>query len=112
MNFFFDLINECAGYTSKYYDEIGAGKMNYKQMVNKYRPEKENAAHSPLLADKRPHCLMVVEGVDKLYRMYREGAKKHLSVDYLDSMILRLNTGCAGQWYRNHFPVIFETNMS
>lgn len=29
MNFFFDLINDCAGYTSKYYEEMGAGKLNY-----------------------------------------------------------------------------------
>ena len=44
MNFFFDLINECAGYTEKYYEEMGAGKMTYKQMVSKYRPEKDRAA--------------------------------------------------------------------
>ena len=37
LNYFFDLINECAGYTSKYYDEIGAGKLSLKQMVKKYR---------------------------------------------------------------------------
>ena len=30
MNFFFDLINECAGYTEKYYEEMGAGKMTLK----------------------------------------------------------------------------------
>ena len=71
MNFLFDLINECAGYTSKYYDEIGAGKLNYQQMVRKYRKDKDNAAKSELLGDKHPHCLMVIEGVHKLFRMYR-----------------------------------------
>jgi len=35
-----------------------------------------------------------------------------LPADYLDSLILRLNTGTQGQWVRNHFPVIMETNMS
>lgn len=30
MNFLFDLVNECAGYTHKYYNEIGAGKMSLK----------------------------------------------------------------------------------
>ena len=55
---------------------------------------------------------MVIEGVDKLYRMRRPDAKQQLSSDYLDSLILRLQTGCSGEWYRNHFPVVVETNMS
>ncbi len=70
MNFFFDLINECAGYTSKYYDEIGAGKLSYDQMVKRYRKERESAGgpeSSDLLSDKYPHCLMVLEGVESLY---------------------------------------------
>ena len=75
MNFFFDLINECAGYTEKYYEEMGAGKMTLKQMMKKYRPEKDRAASSELLGENYPHCLLVIEGVEKLYRMYREGAK-------------------------------------
>ena len=40
LNFFFDLINECAGYTAKYYDEH-AERMSYDQLVEKYRREKE-----------------------------------------------------------------------
>lgn len=91
MNFLFDLINECAGYTSKYYDEIGAGKLSYSQMVTKYRKEKDDVTKSELLSDSHPHCLMVVEGVESLYKMYRDRASKQLSVDYLDTVILRLN---------------------
>ena len=70
MNFLFDLINECAGYTSKYYDEIGAGKLNYQQMVKKYRAERNDPQGSELLADRYPHCLLVLEGVHRLFRMY------------------------------------------
>ena len=44
MNYFFDLINDCAGYTEKYYEEIGAGKLSYKQMVKKYRKERDDGA--------------------------------------------------------------------
>jgi hypothetical protein len=34
MNFFFDLINDCAGYTQKYYDEICAGPENHWQQIH------------------------------------------------------------------------------
>ena len=34
---------------------------------------------------------MVIEGVESLYKMYREHADRQLSVDYLDTLILRLN---------------------
>ena len=94
MNYFFDLINDCAGYTSKYYDEIGAGKMSYNQMVTKYRKDRDSEAgieESDLLGDKHPHCLMVLEGVHRLFRLYRSQSKNQLSVDYLDTLILRLN---------------------
>ena len=95
MNFIFDLINECAGYTGKYYEELGAGKLTFDEMVTKYRKEKDNPKKSELLADNHPHCLLVIEGVHKLFRMFRSSSKgPHLSVDYLDSLILRLNTGC------------------
>lgn len=93
MNFLFDLINECAGYTDKYYSELGAGKLNYNQMVTKYRKERDSGdvQKSALLGDNHPHCLMVIEGVEKLFRMYKSQSKSHLSVDYLDTLILRLN---------------------
>ena len=73
LNFFLDLINECAGYTDKYYNEMGAGKLTFNQMVAKYRKERDagDIADSDLLGDKYPHCLMVIEGVEKLYRMYQ-----------------------------------------
>ena len=91
----FDLINDCAGYTEKYYEEIGAGKLSYKQMVKKYRKERDNSVdwsdESVLLGDNHPHCLMVLEGIHKLFRMFRSQSKDQLSVDYLDTLILRLN---------------------
>ena len=72
MNFLMDLINHIAGYTIKYYDEIEE-KMDLEDLVKKYRAEKEKYTkdinESPLLGDKYPHCLMVIEGVQELYRM-------------------------------------------
>ena len=43
--------------------------MTYSEMVQKYRPEREHAAESDLLGDKHPHCLLVCEGAELLYRM-------------------------------------------
>lgn len=87
-------------------------------MIAKYRAEKQLYADktqaelsaSELLGDRDyPHCLLVIEGAQELYKMNAAGM---LPSDYLDSLILRLNTGTQGEWYRNHFPVILETNMS
>ena len=78
-------------------------KVSYEQLIQKYRSEKaryqeSGYKESELLGDKYPHCLLVIEGVEKLYRM---GARyKHhdpewnsdtLASDYLDTMILRLD---------------------
>ena len=61
----------------------------------------------------------MIEGVEKLYRMgarYKQydpyGNSDVLASDYLDTLILRLDTGSQGDWFRNHFPVILETSMS
>ena len=54
----------------------------------------------------------MIEGVQQLYRMHKRSRTSNMATDYLDSLILRLNTGSQGEWFRNHFPVIFETNMS
>jgi len=117
MNFLFDLINHASGYTHKYYDEHHQ-RLNTEQLIAKYRKEKkkfneksaaELSAESEILGDKNyPHCLLVIEGAHQLYRMKSAGM---LPSDYIDSLILRLNTGNS-EWYRNHFPVILETNMS
>ena len=40
LNFLFDLINDCAGYTSKYYDE-NFERITFEELVQKYRKEKE-----------------------------------------------------------------------
>lgn len=65
------------------------------------------------MGDHYPHCVLAIEGVHRLYRMVQvTGNGSTLSSDYLDEMILRLNTTSQGHWFRNHFPVVFETNMS
>ena len=78
-------------------------QVEYEDLIVKYRAEKEqhketNFANSEILGDKYPHCLLVIEGVEKLYRMgarYKEhnsdGNSDTLASDYLDSLILRLD---------------------
>lgn len=39
MNFFFDLINDIAGYTEKYYQEM-KGQISHEELILKYRKEK------------------------------------------------------------------------
>ena len=34
-----------------------------------------------------------------------------LAMEYLDSLLLRIQPG-TDNWYRNHFPIVFETNKS
>jgi hypothetical protein len=75
MHFFFDLINHVSGYTEKYYDEI-ADKMNHEDLVKKYRTEKikyqdehEGFKKSELLGNHYPHSLMIIEGIQELYKM-------------------------------------------
>ena len=73
MNFFFDLVNDCAGYTKKYFNEL-PDQANTEELIAKYRAEKvkyqeKGYADSELLGDGQPHCLLVIEGVDRLYRM-------------------------------------------
>ena len=103
MNFLFDLVNDCAGYTKKYYEEL-PDQMDKEKLIEKYRAEKskyieKGYAESELLGDSQPHCLLVIEGVERLYRMgarYKQYDAHHdeidsLASDYLDSMILRLD---------------------
>ena len=75
MNFLFDLINDIAGYTMKYYDETKE-IIDHEGLIKKYRSEKERCAkediplaESELFADKYPHCLVVIEGIHKLLEM-------------------------------------------
>ena len=39
MNFLFDLVNDCAGYTKKYYKELPS-IVNEEQLIERYRTEK------------------------------------------------------------------------
>lgn len=99
MNFMFDLINHIAGYTSKYQEEH-IDKVSHEQLVEKYRAEflkyENNLNESPLLGDRHPHCLLVLEGMGpeflKAANPYSsEGTgSANLARNYLDSLILRL----------------------
>lgn len=67
MNFLFDLVNEVAGYTAKYYEET-KDLIDHEGLIRKYRAERENYEasnidSSDLLGDNSPHCLMVIEGI-------------------------------------------------
>jgi len=132
MNFLFDVINEISGYTEKYYNE-SQELLNHEGLIAKYRKEKEkydksnkNINESELLGDMYPHSLLVLESAHELLRM--PGSKvalkvdktefgspltptKSLAQDYLDALLLRVIPG-TDNWYRNHFPVVLETNMS
>ena len=78
-------------------------QIEYEELIVKYRAEKEqhketNYENSEMLGDKYPHCLLVIEGVEKLYRMgarYKvhnpDGNSDTVASDYLDSLILRLD---------------------
>jgi len=72
MNFLFDLINHISGYTEKYFDEH-FDKISHEELIQKYRAEMskyENKINeSNLLGDKYPHCLLVIEGVQELFKM-------------------------------------------
>lgn len=67
MNYLFDVINEVAGYTQKYYDE-STDIVDHEGLVKKYRAERLKYTDlglekSELLGDHNPHCLMVIEGI-------------------------------------------------
>lgn len=76
LNFLMDLVNHIAGYSEKYYEEIHS-KMDHEQLVSKYRAERDQydgkIEKSPLLGDHSPHCLLILEGVQELYRMKGSG---------------------------------------
>lgn len=134
MNFLFDVINHISGYTEKYYEET-AERMTHDDLVRKYRTERDrfqgkDINQSKLLGDRYPHSLLVLEGVQELLQMPGSEVKvggftekqesqfalpvnqtRSLAREYLDALLLRMQTSNA-DWYRNHFPVVFETNKS
>ena len=92
LNYFLDLINQCAGYTDKYYNEHHKRVKNH-ELVEIYKKEREihernQFKESALLGDIYPHCLMVIEGIQTLIKMKSAGS---LPLDYFDTLILRLN---------------------
>ena len=110
-------------------------------MIDKYRAEKRKyddkglqTTDSELLGDHHPHCLLVIEGAQELFSMasskveylndyrgrvgtgespFREplSQTRNRAHDYLDELILRLVPG-SDEWFRNHFPVVIETNKT
>lgn len=120
MNFLFDVVNEVAGYTEKYFEETKE-IIDHEGLIQKYRTERgkytaSNIDESDLLGDKSPHCLMVIEGIQTFLDMPETklkigGITTSLSHDYLDALLIRLLPS-SDVWYRNHFPVILETNKS
>ena len=72
MNFLFDLINHISGYTEKYFEEH-FDKISHEDLIQKYRAEKTKYEHkindSPLLGDRYPHSVLVLEGVQELFKM-------------------------------------------
>lgn len=115
--------------------------IDHEGLVKKYRAEKRKydgtkgggLKDSPLLGDRHPHSLLVIEAIQELlhmcggkYQFQNEIRKdngdpldfagplnqtRSLPQDYLDELLLRLVPG-TDDWYRNHFPVIMETNKS
>lgn len=72
-SFLFDVINHISGYTEKYYKELKE-HMSHDDLVRKYRAEKEqyegsDINQSPLLGDRFPHSLLVLESVQVLLDM-------------------------------------------
>lgn len=72
LNFLCDLVNHISGYTHKYYDEL-LQKVDNEGLVQKYRKELKQydgkINESPLLGDKHPHSILVIESVQELQRM-------------------------------------------
>jgi len=87
MNFFFDLINDCAGYNEKDANGSNSTTMSRDSAAKNMQSLVDSTG---AVNERHPHCLLVVQGAEKLYRMFRPLTKQHLSVDYLDSLILRL----------------------
>ena len=78
--------------------------------MNKY----ENKINeSNLLGDKFPHSLLVIEGVQELFRMVDgkgQSGKGNLAVNYFDSMLLRLNVCVLTHLLNNIYHRTGQTN--
>lgn len=67
--------------------------MKMNDLIEKYKAERlahesTNFQNSELLGDHYPHCLLVIEGVQRFFTMPAAG---NLPMDWLDTLILRLN---------------------
>jgi hypothetical protein len=96
LQFTMDLINYISGYQEKYYEEI-QDKCDHEALIQKYRVEKikyeGKIQESPLLGDRYPHSLLVIESVQELFNMpdgHGRLGKGNLAVNYLDTIILRM----------------------
>lgn len=99
MNFLFDLLNDYAGYTELYYDEMKMSHEEWKAMV---KPMRTNHHHE-YLKDKHPHVLLVIEKAGEILNM-----KDQRATDWVESLAMRLYNPIR---FRRHFPVILESNQ-
>ncbi|CAI2360060.1 unnamed protein product [Moneuplotes crassus] len=100
LNFFFDLINDYAGYTELYYDEINMSEEEWKAKVRPMRKNRDD----PYLQDNYPHVVFAIEKAERFLEIGDQRAE-----DWLHALILRLYNGSR---YRRHFPVILESSNS
>lgn len=98
LNFLFDIINDYAGYTELYYNEMNMSEQEWRDKV---KPMRTNY-NDPYLQDNFPHILFVIEKPERLLQLQDQRAK-----DWLDALIIRLYNG---ERYRKHFPVILESS--
>jgi hypothetical protein len=98
LNFLFDIINDYAGYTDLYYDEMSMSEQEWRDKVKPMRTNYDN----PYLQDNYPHILFVIEKPEKLFEIQDQRAK-----DWVDALILRVYNS---ERYRKHFPVILESS--
>lgn len=98
LNFYFDVLNDYAGYTKLYYDELKETDQEWKNKLAAMRQDQDN----PYLANDYPHLLFTIEKIDKLLKMNDLRA-----VNWLETLIIRVYNDTR---YRRHFPVFLETS--
>jgi hypothetical protein len=106
MNTLFDIINEIAGFTDKYYSEM-ENVIDHEGLREKYKKERgKNPEESEVLHSRHAHCLLAIEGIESLTNMR---SSENRAKDYFDSLLMRSVSG-TDYWYRNHFPIVLETS--
>jgi hypothetical protein len=100
LNFFVDIINDYAGYTELYYDEMGISDDDWKEQMKPFRQNPDN----PYIQNIYPHVLMIIDKPEFLLEISDQRGE-----DWIEAMIVRLVNS---HRFRRHFPVIFETSKN